>query len=66
MMEAVPNFKMEFHKDIEILKMTWTEVKMELKTPITQLEKSGNALQAAWIKQKIKISSLEEEVENLD
>lgn len=44
MMEAVLNFKMEFHKDIEILKMTGKEVKMELKTPISQLEKSRKCL----------------------
>lgn len=33
MMEVIQNFKMEFRKDREILKMTWTEVKMEFKNP---------------------------------
>lgn len=47
------DLKAEFNMEIEKLKRTQDELKMELKTSIAQSESSGKPLQVQWIKQKV-------------
>ena len=66
-MKTIQDLKTEFNREIEILKRIQAEMKIKLKNPITHLENWGfGRFTSIMGPVKIKISSLEDKIKELE
>ena len=66
MTKMIQVLRTEFNKEIEILKRTQDEMKMELKNPTTYLDNSKGSLTGRMNQAEDRISGLENKVDDLD
>lgn len=63
--KKIQNWKTKFSKEIQMLKKTQAEIKMQLKNSTTQVQNSGKELQVGWTKQKLYYQDLKLKQRNL-